>query len=151
MDGFYFWAFVITVSIASIAILAVLCLSVAYFKSLRRRHPPVVISKRPPSAVRSFNGAAAMKKSTDDTFGAKTCGRNGAMVDLEDCCHMTLCETPCVEATFRKTSNRRNRRKIPSVSIISSPTKSNSERDDVDDDRDGLIENEEISDSDMNS
>ena len=93
LDGFYFWAFVITVSIASMAILAVLCLSVAYFKSLRRRHPPVVISKRPPSAVRSFNGAAAMKKSTDETFGAKTCGRNGAIVDLEDCCHMTLCES----------------------------------------------------------
>ena len=95
---------------------------------------------------RSFNGAALTKKSVEETFGAKSCGRDGAVVDLEDCCHMTLCETPCVEATIRKTSNRRNRRKNPSVSIISSPTKSNSDAD-----RDGLIENEVISDNDMNS
>ena len=92
-----------------------------------------------------------MKKSTEETFGAKSCGRDGAVVDLEDCCHMTLCETPCVEATIRKTSNRRNRRKNPSVSVISSPAKSNSERDNIDADRDGLIENEVISDNDMNS
>ena len=153
LDSFYFWAFVIATLIASLAIVAVLCLGVAYCRSLRKRRPPVVISKRHNSGVRSFNGAAAIKKSTEDAFGAKSCGRNGAVVDLEDCCHMTLCETPCVEATFRKASNRRNRRGNPScnlgnpsVSIISSPAKSNS-----DTDRDGLIENEEVSDNDMDS
>ena len=151
LDGFYFWAFVIAVSVASLASVAVLCLSVAYLRSLRRRWQPVVISKRRPSGVRSFTGGAVMKKSTEETFGAKSCGRDGAVVDLEDCCHMTLCETPCVEATIRKTSNRRNRRKNPSVSVISSPAKSNSERDNIDADRAGLIENEVISDNDMNS
>ena len=114
LDGFYFWAFVIASSVASLAVASVLCLGITHFRSLRRRQPPVVISKRRPSAVRSFTGGAAMQKSTKGMFGAKSCGRDGAVVDLEDCCHMTLCETPCVEATFRKTSNRRNRRTNPS-------------------------------------
>ena len=93
LDDFYFWAFVMAASVAVLAFTAVVCLGVTYFRSFRRRHLPVVISKRRPSTVRSFTGGPAPKKSTEETFGAKSCSRDGAVVDLEDCCHMTLCES----------------------------------------------------------
>jgi len=32
---------------------------------------------------------------------------DGVVLDLEDCCNMTVCEKPCIEASFRKPTNRK--------------------------------------------
>lgn len=34
-------------------------------------------------------------------------GDDGVVLDLEDCCQMTICEKPCIEAKFRKPSHRK--------------------------------------------
>jgi len=34
-------------------------------------------------------------------------GDDGVVLDLEDCCNMTVCEKPCVEASFRKPTSRK--------------------------------------------
>lgn len=34
-------------------------------------------------------------------------GDDGQVLDLEDCCQMTICEKPCIEASFRKPAQRK--------------------------------------------
>lgn len=46
---------------------------------------------------------------------------DGVVLDLEDCCHMTLCDTPCVEAVYRKPAQRRGHKFLDT---LPSPTKS---------------------------
>jgi len=36
-------------------------------------------------------------------------GDDGVVLDLEDCCQMTICEKPCIEAKFRKPSHRKKK------------------------------------------
>jgi len=37
---------------------------------------------------------------------------DGVVLDLEDCCNMTVCDKPCVEAAFRKPSSRKKQDRI---------------------------------------
>jgi len=34
---------------------------------------------------------------------------DGVVLDLEDCCQMTVCDRPCIEATFRKPTSRKKK------------------------------------------
>ena len=34
---------------------------------------------------------------------------DGVVLDLEDCCHMTVCDKPCIEASFRKPTSRKKK------------------------------------------
>ena len=43
--------------------------------------------------MRTFTGAAARKSHEDGIGAMQACSGSGAVVDLEDCCHMTLCES----------------------------------------------------------
>jgi hypothetical protein len=63
-------------------------------KTLYQNQSPPVIVKRNRSATRSFGKSSSGK---DETACEKTsssyCGGDGYVVDLEDCCQMTICDT----------------------------------------------------------
>ena len=40
---------------------------------------------------------------------------DGVVLDLEDCCQMTVCEKPCIEASFRKPTNRGSQKRTKAL------------------------------------
>lgn len=81
---------------------------------------PKVVSKTQGKA-RTFSGPKSSVKSENNPGFCD--GKSSVMLDLEDCCQMTLCHQPCVEATFRE-ANRRGVPATKSSTILVSPSRS---------------------------
>eukprot|EP00095_Tigriopus_kingsejongensis_P003069 snap_masked-scaffold101_size371023-processed-gene-2.9 protein:Tk03069 transcript:snap_masked-scaffold101_size371023-processed-gene-2.9-mRNA-1 annotation:"protein cueball isoform x4" len=96
----------------------------------RSRSPPKVVNKNQ-GRNRTFSGPRSSKASSEENPGFCD-GKSSVMVDLEDCCQMTLCHQPCVDATFRK-ANRRG-----ASTAAKSPSKS------IREDELGLMEDDEM-------
>ncbi|TRY61900.1 hypothetical protein TCAL_09155 [Tigriopus californicus] len=130
--------------ICGILLLVNLALISVIVHVIRRKHRegpvlPKVVSKNP-AKHRTFSGPKSGAKSENNPGFCD--GKSSVMLDLEDCCQMTLCHQPCVEATFRK-ANRRGVSASKSSAIMASPSRSSGSNPSQREDERGLIEDHE--------
>ena len=125
----YFQGFLIMSGINILFLLVIIGLAICLMIQIRRRESPVTVTKSPRTRVFSANAgrsvsrprktngvlnngfASAEKKSdTSDHTCSALVSDDGVVLDLEDCCNMTVCDRPCIEASFRKPTSRGRKR-----------------------------------------
>lgn len=128
-------AFIISSSLCFVFLVISVVLVIFMLRSkLNKSSEPVLVKKtartrvfstssngRSRSASKSRNSCggavnSAFKDSKSDNAGSHMCqaliSDDGVVLDLEDCCNMTVCEKPCVEASFRKPNYRKKNQQL---------------------------------------
>ena len=118
-------------------LLVIIGLAICLIIQVRRRENPITVTKSPRTrvfssssgsrgrsvskqAMRKTNGvlnngfASAEKSNGNGHMCQAVVSDDGVVLDLEDCCNMTVCEKPCVEASFRKPTSRASRKRTTS-------------------------------------
>lgn len=136
----YHEAFIITSSLCFVFLAISVILAIFMLRSkLNKSSSPVVVKKTPRTRVfsTSSNGRSRSRSASKKSRNVESCGAvneafkdsktdntsghmcqalisdDGVVLDLEDCCNMTVCEKPCVEASFRKPNYRKkNQQKL---------------------------------------
>lgn len=136
----YEHAFLVTSSLCVVFTFILLAISIFLIRSRRPEKGPEVIKKNGRARVFSTSSnsdgkrSRNMSKSTNprsagavnEAFGnaqdncvddqGHMCqaliSDDGVVLDLEDCCNMTVCDKPCIEAAFRKPTSRKKQDKI---------------------------------------
>jgi len=138
----YQHAFLVTSSLCIVFSFILLAISIFLIRKRRPEEGPEIIKKN--GRARIFSGSsnsggkrsrsksnqprspASINKGFDDDednliddkshMCRKLTSDDGVVLDLEDCCNMTLCDKPCVEASFRKPTSRKKKEKISILS-----------------------------------
>ena len=131
----YFQGFLIMSGVNILFLLLIIGLAICLIIQVRQRReipPPIKVTKSPRTRVFSSSsgraGRSLSKQASRKTDGVLNNGfasgnthmcqalvsDDGVVLDLEDCCNMTVCEKPCVEASFRKPSSRASRKRTTS-------------------------------------
>jgi len=137
----YEHAFLVTSSLCVVFAFILLAISIFLIrKRLRPEKGPEVIKKNSRARVFSTSSNSGGKRSRSISKSTQPCSPgsvnkafgneedncvdeqghmcqalisdDGVVLDLEDCCNMTVCDKPCVEAAFRKPTSRKKQDRI---------------------------------------